>query len=80
MATCKLYHRSTIGMNLTDILDEMVSTANVVSMAEALDNKVKTKVSIKWGRTNFECYISNKFQLSPLLRFNCARKILGSLE
>nr|GEV40533.1 transcription initiation factor IIA subunit 2 [Tanacetum cinerariifolium] len=47
MATFKLYHRSTIGMNLTDTLDEMGSTTNVVSMAEALDNKVKTKVSIK---------------------------------
>nr|GEW84740.1 ABC transporter I family member 10-like [Tanacetum cinerariifolium] len=42
-----VYHKSTIGMNLTDTLDEMVSTANVVSMAKALDNKVKTKVSIK---------------------------------
>ncbi|GJX08275.1 CBL-interacting serine/threonine-protein kinase 1-like protein [Tanacetum coccineum] len=58
----------------------VLSIEEDTSMAEALDNKFKTKVSIKWGRMNFECYISNMFQLSPLLRFNCARKILGSFE
>lgn len=60
MATFELYRRSTIGMCLTDTLDELVSTGKLgpevaiqvlvqfdKSMAEALDTKVKTKVSIK---------------------------------
>ncbi|GKA58239.1 transcription initiation factor IIA subunit 2 [Tanacetum coccineum] len=60
MATFELYRRSTIGMCLTDTLDEMVSTGTLgpdeaiqvlvqfdKSIAEALDTKVKTKVSIK---------------------------------
>ncbi|PWA95810.1 transcription initiation factor IIA, gamma subunit [Artemisia annua] len=60
MATFEMYRSSTIGMCLTDTLDEMVSTgklgphlANQVlvqfdkSMAEARDTQVKTKVSIK---------------------------------
>ncbi|PWA78329.1 transcription initiation factor IIA, gamma subunit [Artemisia annua] len=77
MATFELYRRSTIGMPLTDTLDEMVSTGNLalillskylfsstrflfsfiyfvllpspayVLLAEALDTKVRTKVSIK---------------------------------
>nr|GEU51510.1 small nuclear RNA activating complex (SNAPc), subunit SNAP43 protein [Tanacetum cinerariifolium] len=53
MATCELYRRSTIGMCLTDTLDEMVSPGKlgphlaIQSMAEALDTKLRTKVSIK---------------------------------
>ncbi|KAI3495972.1 hypothetical protein L1887_38320 [Cichorium endivia] len=60
MATFELYRRSTIGMCLTETLDEMVSSGILgpelaiqvlvqfdKSMAEALDNQVKTKVSIK---------------------------------
>nr|GFA61092.1 transcription initiation factor IIA subunit 2 [Tanacetum cinerariifolium] len=60
MATFELYRRSTIRMCLTDTLDEMVETRKLgpghaievlvqfdKSMAEALDSKVKTKVSIK---------------------------------
>ncbi|XAR52738.1 hypothetical protein NMG60_11020959 [Bertholletia excelsa] len=60
MATFELYRRSTIGMCLTETLDEMVS-AGVLSpelaiqvlvqfdksMTEALDSQVKSKVSIK---------------------------------
>ncbi|KAD1105207.1 hypothetical protein E3N88_43298 [Mikania micrantha] len=60
MATFELYRRSTIGMCLTETLDEMVSSGILgpelaiqvlvqfdKSMAEALDTQVKTKVSIK---------------------------------
>ncbi|KAI3805405.1 hypothetical protein L1987_27755 [Smallanthus sonchifolius] len=60
MATFELYRRSTIGMCLTETLDEMVSSGILgpelaiqvlvqfdKSMAEALDTQVKTKVTIK---------------------------------
>ncbi|CAA3008581.1 transcription initiation factor IIA subunit 2 [Olea europaea var. sylvestris] len=60
MATFELYRRSTIGMCLTETLDEMVSSGVLSpelaiqvlvqfdkSMTEALENLVKSKVSIK---------------------------------
>ncbi|GMH12110.1 hypothetical protein Nepgr_013951 [Nepenthes gracilis] len=59
MATFELYRRSTIGMCLTETLDEMVQSGTLSpelaiqvlvqfdkSMTEALDNQVKSKVSI----------------------------------
>ncbi|KAI7754529.1 hypothetical protein M8C21_028899 [Ambrosia artemisiifolia] len=60
MATFELYRRSTIGMCLTETLDEMVSNGILTpdlaiqvlvqfdkSMTEALDSQVKSKVTIK---------------------------------
>ncbi|RYR59531.1 hypothetical protein Ahy_A05g025423 [Arachis hypogaea] len=60
MATFELYRRSTIGMCLTETLDEMVQNGTLSpelaiqvlvqfdkSMAEALETQVKSKVSIK---------------------------------
>uniref|UniRef100_A0A7N0UQ99 Transcription initiation factor IIA subunit 2 n=2 Tax=Kalanchoe fedtschenkoi TaxID=63787 RepID=A0A7N0UQ99_KALFE len=60
MATFELYRRSTIGMCLTETLDEMVENGTLgadlaikvlvqfdKSMTEALDTQVKSKVSIK---------------------------------
>ncbi|OMO50819.1 Transcription initiation factor IIA, gamma subunit [Corchorus capsularis] len=60
MATFELYRRSTIGMCLTETLDEMVSNGTLSpelaiqvlvqfdkSMTEALESQVKSKVSIK---------------------------------
>ncbi|XP_058221977.1 transcription initiation factor IIA subunit 2 [Rhododendron vialii] len=60
MATFELYRRSTIGMCLTETLDEMVSNGTLSpeiaiqvlvqfdkSMTEALETQVKNKVSIK---------------------------------
>ncbi|KAJ1704260.1 Transcription initiation factor IIA subunit 2 [Rhynchospora pubera] len=60
MATFELYRRSTIGMCLTETLDEMVSNGTLSpelaiqvlvqfdkSMTEALENQVKSKVTIK---------------------------------
>ncbi|RRT33906.1 hypothetical protein BHE74_00053922 [Ensete ventricosum] len=65
MATFELYRRSSIGMCLTETLDEMVSSGTLSpelaiqvlmqfdkSMTEALETQVKSKVSIK---VNF-CY------------------------
>ncbi|KAF3779431.1 Transcription initiation factor IIA subunit 2 [Nymphaea thermarum] len=60
MATFELYRRSTIGMCLTETLDEMVSNGTLTpelaiqvlvqfdkSMTEALETQVKSKVTIK---------------------------------
>ncbi|KAK2659966.1 hypothetical protein Ddye_006499 [Dipteronia dyeriana] len=60
MATFELYRRSTIGMCLTDTLDEMVQNGTLTpelaiqvlvqfdkSMTEALETQVKSKVTIK---------------------------------
>uniref|UniRef100_A0A452XLJ9 Transcription initiation factor IIA gamma subunit N-terminal domain-containing protein n=1 Tax=Aegilops tauschii subsp. strangulata TaxID=200361 RepID=A0A452XLJ9_AEGTS len=60
MATFELYRRSTIGMCLTETLDEMVSSGTLSpelaiqvlvqfdkSMTEALENQVKSKVTVK---------------------------------
>ncbi|KAJ4899581.1 hypothetical protein Rs2_13532 [Raphanus sativus] len=60
MATFELYRRSTIGMCLTETLDEMVQSGTLSpelaiqvlvqfdkSMTEALESQVKTKVTIK---------------------------------
>ncbi|CAD6273353.1 unnamed protein product [Miscanthus lutarioriparius] len=60
MATFELYRRSTIGMCLTETLDEMVSNGTLSpelaiqvliqfdkSMTDALENQVKSKVNIK---------------------------------
>ncbi|XP_042058495.1 transcription initiation factor IIA subunit 2-like isoform X2 [Salvia splendens] len=53
MATCELYRISTIGVCLTEILDQMVSSGvlspelAIQSMTDALENEVKSKVSIK---------------------------------
>ncbi|KAL7125235.1 hypothetical protein ABFS83_14G103800 [Erythranthe nasuta] len=60
MATFELYRRSTIGMCLTETLDQMVSSGILTpelaiqvliqfdkSMTEALESEVKSKVSIK---------------------------------
>ncbi|GER36373.1 transcription initiation factor IIA subunit 2 [Striga asiatica] len=60
MATFELYRRSTIGMCLTETLDQMVSSGVLTpelaiqvliqfdkSMTEALESEVKSKVSIK---------------------------------
>ncbi|KAG2692584.1 hypothetical protein I3843_08G057700 [Carya illinoinensis] len=60
MATFELYRRSTIGMCLTETLDEMVQSGALnpnlaiqvlvqfdKSMTEALETQVKSKVSIK---------------------------------
>ncbi|GMP80576.1 hypothetical protein CsSME_00035616 [Camellia sinensis var. sinensis] len=60
MATFELYRRSTIGMCLTETLDEMVSGGILSpelaiqvlvqfdkSMTDALESQVKSKVSIK---------------------------------
>ncbi|KAG8066904.1 hypothetical protein GUJ93_ZPchr0005g16020 [Zizania palustris] len=60
MATFELYRRSTIGMCLTETLDEMVSSGTLSpelaiqvlvqfdkSMTEALENQVKSKVVVK---------------------------------
>ncbi|TVU17077.1 hypothetical protein EJB05_33089 [Eragrostis curvula] len=61
MATFELYRRSTIGMCLTETLDEMVSSGTLSpelaiqvlvqfdkSMTDALENQVKSKVNIKF--------------------------------
>ncbi|GAY48127.1 hypothetical protein CUMW_109480 [Citrus unshiu] len=63
MATFELYRRSTIGMCLTETLDEMVQNGTLTpelaiqvlvqfdkSMTEALETQVKSKVSIKRSR------------------------------
>ncbi|KAL4595491.1 hypothetical protein ACB092_12G095100 [Castanea dentata] len=60
MATFELYRRSTIGMCLTETLDEMVNSGTLSpelaiqvlvqfdkSMTEALESQVKNKVTIK---------------------------------
>ncbi|XP_078169855.1 transcription initiation factor IIA gamma chain / TFIIA-gamma (TFIIA-S) [Carex rostrata] len=60
MATFELYRRSSIGMCLTETLDEMVSNGTLSpelaiqvlvqfdkSMTEALESQVKSKVTIK---------------------------------
>ncbi|XP_062097605.1 transcription initiation factor IIA subunit 2 isoform X2 [Humulus lupulus] len=60
MATFELYRRSTIGMCLTETLDEMVQNGTLSpelaiqvlvqfdkSMTEALESQVKSKVTIK---------------------------------
>ncbi|XP_044975116.1 transcription initiation factor IIA subunit 2-like [Hordeum vulgare subsp. vulgare] len=60
MATFELYRRSTIGICLTETLDEMVSSGTLSpeltiqvlvqfdkSMTEALENQVKSKVTVK---------------------------------
>ncbi|KAL5981626.1 hypothetical protein ACLOJK_015689 [Asimina triloba] len=60
MATFELYRRSTIGMCLTETLDEMVSNGTLSpelaiqvlvqfdkSMTEALETQVKSKVTIR---------------------------------
>lgn len=60
MATFELYRRSTIGMCLTETLDEMVQSGTLApevaiqvlvqfdkSMTEALESQVKSKVNIK---------------------------------
>ncbi|XP_064948525.1 transcription initiation factor IIA subunit 2-like isoform X1 [Musa acuminata AAA Group] len=60
MATFELYRRSSIGMCLTETLDEMVSSGTLSpelaiqvlmqfdkSMTDALETQVKSKVSIK---------------------------------
>ncbi|KAJ6930324.1 transcription initiation factor IIA subunit 2 [Populus alba x Populus x berolinensis] len=60
MATFELYRRSTIGMCLTETLDDMVQNGTLSpelafqvlvqfdkSMTEALETKVKSKVTIK---------------------------------
>ncbi|KAL8141245.1 hypothetical protein V2J09_007266 [Rumex salicifolius] len=53
MATFELYRRSTIGMCLTETLDEMVQSGTlspevaIQSMTEALESQVKSKVTIK---------------------------------
>ncbi|XP_044510278.1 transcription initiation factor IIA subunit 2 [Mangifera indica] len=60
MATFELYRRSTIGMCLTETLDEMVQSGTLSpelaiqvlvqfdkSMTEALETQVKSKVTIK---------------------------------
>ncbi|KAL6297181.1 hypothetical protein ACE6H2_005323 [Prunus campanulata] len=60
MATFELYRRSTIGMCLTETLDEMVQNGTLSpelaiqvlvqfdkSMTEALETQVKSKVNIK---------------------------------
>ncbi|CAN1185313.1 Transcription initiation factor IIA subunit 2, partial [Linum perenne] len=60
MATFELYRRSTIGMCLTETLDEMVQSGTLSpelaiqvlvqfdkSMTDALDTQVKSKVTIK---------------------------------
>ncbi|GLU16058.1 hypothetical protein SLE2022_325080 [Rubroshorea leprosula] len=60
MATFELYRRSTIGMCLTETLDEMVQNGTLSpelaiqvlvqfdkSMTEALENEVKSKVTLK---------------------------------
>ncbi|CAI0405841.1 unnamed protein product [Linum tenue] len=53
MATFELYRRSTIGMCLTETLDEMVQSGTlspelaIQSMTEALETQVKSKVTIK---------------------------------
>ncbi|KAF3337447.1 transcription initiation factor IIA subunit 2 [Carex littledalei] len=60
MATFELYRRSTIGMCLTETLDEMVSNGTLSpelaiqvlvqfdkSMTDALESQVKSKVTIK---------------------------------
>uniref|UniRef100_A0A0C9QLR6 Transcription initiation factor IIA subunit 2 n=1 Tax=Wollemia nobilis TaxID=56998 RepID=A0A0C9QLR6_9CONI len=60
MATFELYRRSTIGMCLTETLDELVTNGTLTpehaiqvlvqfdkSMAEALETQVKNKVTIK---------------------------------
>ncbi|KAL5559934.1 hypothetical protein UlMin_036145 [Ulmus minor] len=60
MATFELYRRSTIGMCLTETLDEMVQSGTLSpdlaiqvlvqfdkSMTEALETQVKSKVNIK---------------------------------
>ncbi|KAK7858551.1 transcription initiation factor iia subunit 2 [Quercus suber] len=62
MATFELYRRSTIGMCLTETLDEMVNSGTLSpelaiqvlvqfdkSMTEALESQVKSKVTIKGG-------------------------------
>ncbi|KAG2391708.1 Transcription initiation factor IIA subunit 2 [Vigna angularis] len=66
MATFELYRRSTIGMCLTETLDEMVQNGTLSpelaiqvlvqfdkSMTEALETQVKSKVSIKFELLNF---------------------------
>ncbi|KAE8687693.1 Transcription initiation factor IIA subunit 2 [Hibiscus syriacus] len=60
MATFELYWRSTIGMCLTETLDEMVSSSTLSqvlvqfdkSMTEALESRVKRKVSIKGSKSS----------------------------
>ncbi|GLT60578.1 hypothetical protein SLA2020_333390 [Shorea laevis] len=60
MATFELYRRSTIGMCLTETLDEMVQSGTLSpenafqvlvqfdkSMTEALENQVKSKVGLR---------------------------------
>ncbi|XP_054799540.1 transcription initiation factor IIA subunit 2 isoform X2 [Prosopis cineraria] len=70
MATFELYRRSTIGMCLTETLDEMVQNGTLSpelaiqvlvqfdkSMHEALETQVKSKVSIKFLFNHRDIYI-----------------------
>ncbi|GJS51668.1 transcription initiation factor IIA subunit 2 [Tanacetum coccineum] len=68
--------------NLIDTLDEMVSTANVVSMAEALDNKVKTKVSIK-GHLNTYRFCDNVWTFNlqdALIKYDESQENVGRVK
>ncbi|OEL16394.1 Transcription initiation factor IIA subunit 2 [Dichanthelium oligosanthes] len=69
MATFELYRRSTIGMCLTETLDEMVSSGTLSpelaiqvlvqfdkSMTDALENQVKSKVNIKVCSCSSDAY------------------------
>uniref|UniRef100_A0A8I6WXH7 Transcription initiation factor IIA gamma subunit N-terminal domain-containing protein n=1 Tax=Hordeum vulgare subsp. vulgare TaxID=112509 RepID=A0A8I6WXH7_HORVV len=75
MATFELYRRSTIGICLTETLDEMVSSGTLSpeltiqvlvqfdkSMTEALENQVKSKVTVKVrALEEKKCHLSRHF-------------------
>ncbi|KAL6184538.1 hypothetical protein ACLB2K_045939 [Fragaria x ananassa] len=79
MATFELYRRSTIGMCLTETLDEMVQNGTLSpelaiqvlvqfdkSMTEALETQVKSKVSIKAGS---EAHVRTGLKVQTSLRW-----------
>ncbi|KAJ0989677.1 hypothetical protein J5N97_008033 [Dioscorea zingiberensis] len=95
MATFELYRRSTIGMCLTETLDEMVSNGTLSpelaiqvlvqfdkSMTEALESQVKSKVSIK-GHLHtyrFSTMFGPLYCRMQLSRARNARKSVGRVK
>ncbi|KAK4489971.1 hypothetical protein RD792_000625 [Penstemon davidsonii] len=84
MATFELYRRSTIGMCLTETLDEMVSSGVLSpehaiqvlvqfdkSMTEALESQVKSKVTIKDVRD--EDAVDTRRDLKPRVEESAGR-------
>ncbi|BBG95885.1 transcription initiation factor IIA gamma chain / TFIIA-gamma [Prunus dulcis] len=94
MATFELYRRSTIGMCLTETLDEMVQNGTLSpelaiqvlvqfdkSMTEALETQVKSKVSIKyWVISNWSRFWLRNLEVSGMKGLICVLENEGHLH